>query len=473
MSQMEEGSRHPMTAVKYTWDAARCVPYESTWSVLQKFARLNACNTRDIQREFGFASKRVHPHNWSDRDRDLNGWGALDPKTLQRSLGLSDVQLTTAVASTYIRIDEARVLASRLLRVCPECIQTGFHSPLHQLLFIRECPIHRAMLNTSCFECGKSNSAYSLVRGSFITPYGCGECGTVWRKVDNTVSHQSPEVAQQSLIMSEIAEWLTKRKDDRTVEADLLKLAKFTDNDQLFRASVRRLPHRWADVLGVQPPHNVGGNRDTDLHVVLESSTRSVTASPDPLTKQTLSTMYRAIRRHITKHLHREHQACFAKMGRGIWFPVIHREFDAKHFCQEAYALLLWRMFWEKNDIPQQLFSRQLLLVQPDMDFSTEWMPANIPREASIRLFGLECLRTYRRCLELGAQMQHKGRITFPMWRLASHKTGEWLIELPKAGTGYKIHWWWPKRWQHTLTFPAHSTTTTNKPAASSFWIAC
>ena len=377
------------------------------------------------------------------------------------------------MASTYLRTDEARVLASRLLRVCPECIRAGFHSPLHQLLFIRECPIHRARLNTSCFECGKSTSAYSLVRGSFITPYGCGECGTVWRKVGNTVSYQSPEVAQRSLIMSEIAEWLTKRKDDRTVEADLRKLAKFTNDDQLFRASVRRLPHRWADVLGVQPPHNVGGNRDTDLHVVLESSTRSVTASPDPLTNQTLSTMYRAIRRHITKHLHREHQACFAKMGRGIWFPVIHREFDAKHFCQEAYALLLWRMFWEKIDIPQQLFSRQLLLVQPDMDFSTEWMPANIPREASIRLFGLECLRTYRRCLELGAQMQQKGRITFPMWRLASHKTGEWLIELSKAGTGYKIHWWWPKRWQHTLTFPAHSTTTTSKPATSSFWIAC
>ena len=168
-----------------------------------------------------------------------------------------------------------------------------------------------------------------------------------------------------------------------------------------------------------------------------------------------------------------KHRACFAKMGRGIWFPLTNREFDVKHFCQETYALLLWRMFWEEIDIPQRLFSRQLLLLQPEMDFSTEWMPANIPQEASLRLFGLECLRTYRRCLELGAQMQNKDQITFPMWRLTSHRTGEWLIELPKAGTGYKIHWWWPKRWQHTLTFPAHNTTTTNKPAASSFWIAC
>ena len=46
-------------------------------------------------------------------------------------------------------------------------------------------------------------------------------------------------------------------------------------------------------------------------------------------------------------------------LAKTIWFPVIHREFDAKHFCQEAYALLLWRMFWEKIDIPQQLFSRR------------------------------------------------------------------------------------------------------------------
>ncbi len=462
----------------YTWDTNLCAPYESTWSLLQKFAMLNACNTRDIQREFGGISKRAHPQNWSNRDRNLHGWGALDSSIIQQRLGLTDFQIQAASTLSYIRTDEAKVLASQSLRICPQCVREGFHTPFHQLLFIPECPIHKTLLTTHCFECGTLTAPYSLHQASFQTAYGCGECGTDWwQGTRGSASVSTSERDTRLRLFNDISDWLTKRKNDKTIETEITKLARFMDADQEFHVSVRQLPHRWADVLGVRPPHHFAGNqRDTDLHVVLESREieeempgDSNSSSPH----QSFSSTYRAIRRHLTKRTYKHHRGCFEKMGKGIWFPVIHRELDVRQFCQIGYALLLWRMLWEKVDVPQKFFSRQLRLIRTEVELVPDWIPSSLPQEVAQRLFGMECLRTYRRCCELAAQMQHKDRITFPVWRLSSRRPGEWIIHWPKSTSTHKIHWWWPKRWESTLGFEPHSPNAAKKPDENTYWIAC
>ena len=99
MNQVNTVNCQTMPRARYTWDASQCFPFESTWSILQKFMGLNACGARDIQREFGLATKRQHPQNWSDRDRNLHGWGALNPEIVQLSYASPSVGIHSPMPS--------------------------------------------------------------------------------------------------------------------------------------------------------------------------------------------------------------------------------------------------------------------------------------------------------------------------------------------------------------------------------------
>lgn len=268
------------------------------------------------------------------------------------------------------------------------------------------------------------------------------------------------EQEERVRIMSEIGEWLTKRREDQTIEAQISKLARFIPDENEFQAYVRRLPERWADVLGVSAPQQIAELREADLHVTVEYMTRSVDGpgSSRSLDNRKFFDVYRAIRRSLTRRVHKDHQKCFEKMGRGLWFPVTARELPVRQFCQEAYALLLWRMFWENIDVPQKFFSRQLLLIHREIDFVSDRILSGISQEAAIRIFGLECLRTYRRCQELGSAMRQKEHIGFPLYRLNKDRAGEWVLKIPKMGTRQRLHWWWPKRWEKALTIQNHES---------------
>lgn len=448
-----------MQGPRYTWDISQCAPFESTWSFLQKFMWLNACGARDIQRAFGIEMKKDNPQNWSDRDRNLHHWGALNSKGVQLALGLTDLHMKTACTIDYVRPEEVKVLASRSLRICHKCIKEGFHTPLHQLIFIPHCPLHKEPLVTVCVDCGKPTAPYSLSRQAFSTPYGCAECGAVWWQ-GNLVTRQltAGEQEERLCIMSEIGDWLKKRRDDQSIEAQISKLTRFMPGEPEIQAYIRRLPERWGDVLGVSVPQHITESREKDLHLTVEYTAESANGltSSRSLDNKTYFQVYRSIRRAITRRMQKRHRSCFEKMGRGIWFPVTARELTMRQFCPEAYALLLWRMFWENIDVPQKLFSRQLSLIHLEIDFVSDRIPLDISQEGAIRIFGLECLRTYRRCQEFGSSMQQKERTSFPLSRLDNDRFGEWLLEVPKTGNRQTLHWWWPKRWDGRLSIREH-----------------
>ena len=56
----------------------------------------------------------------------------------------------------YLMPGEVEYLSSDSLRYCLSCMTKGFHSPIHQLLFIEFCPFHGTPLNDGCPACGKS-----------------------------------------------------------------------------------------------------------------------------------------------------------------------------------------------------------------------------------------------------------------------------------------------------------------------------
>mgnify|MGYP003498097244 CR=1 FL=1 len=460
MNHLHEIQGQKMPQTRYTWDASQCAPLESTWSILQKFIGLNACGARDVQREFGLPTKRHRPENWSDRDRNLHSWGALNSELVQRALNLTDLHMRTACTVDYIRPDEAKVLASRSLRICPKCVKNGFHTALHQLIFIPHCPLHQEPLLEICGDCGKPTPPYSLSKQACSNPYGCAECGATWWQRGRAGQLTAGEQDERFRIMSEVGEWLTKRREDQTVEAQISKLARFIPDACEFQTYVRRLPERWGDVLGINVPHQKAELREADLHVTVEYTTSNAEESRSSglLDNRKYFEVYRAIRRALTRRVHKSHRECFEKMGRGIWFPVTTREVPVRQFCPEAYALLLWRMFWENIDVPQKFFSRQLVLIHREIDFVSDRIPSDISPEAAIRIFGLECLRTYRRCQELGSLMRQKECIGFPLYRLNKDRAGDWVVKVHQVGKRERLHWWWPRRWEKALSVQDHKT---------------
>ncbi len=224
--------------------------------------------------------------------------------------------MCTAATLRYVRAEEAKFLGSRSLRLCPTCVRSGFHSPFHQLLFIPTCPIHGEPLQTTCAACGHSTAPYSLIREAFRQPYGCGTCGAAWWLA--TV-HGEKILDEQAAVWHEIDEWLLKRKDAGTIEADIAKMARFLSDADSFQASVRRLPSRWSDVIGVKAPRRSNGQREPDLHLTVEFPCRDTRAE---ITKETerreFAVVYRTIRRKLTQRLRKRHWQCLEQMTRSI-----------------------------------------------------------------------------------------------------------------------------------------------------------
>jgi hypothetical protein len=234
----------------------------------------------------------------------------------------------------------------------------------------------------------------------------------------------------------------------------MAKMERFLSDQDEFQASVRRLPSRWGDVIGVKVPRRIAGQRESDVHLRAEFYNGNNTGEAD---RRQFAVVYRAIRRYLTRRLYKRHQACIDGMGRSIWFSINGRAFIIKPFCPEAYALLLWRMYWKKIDVPQKLVARQLTLVKVDLEVDINWIPVTLPNKARVRVLSLECWRTYRRCCDLAGQMQNKDEVTFPLWRVNSASPGEWIGRGLKASNRYELHWWWPKRWVERATFPSHN----------------
>lgn len=70
-------------------------------------------------------------------------------------------------------------LAATELRYCPECLSTGFHSPIFQWRFFVRCPIHRMRMRTGCPRCGAS-VPYRLGAQLADCPLRCPYCHAVW-----------------------------------------------------------------------------------------------------------------------------------------------------------------------------------------------------------------------------------------------------------------------------------------------------
>lgn len=65
---------------------------------------------------------------------------------------------------------------SPFFRICPLCLENGYHSYWYQLHDLYHCPIHGSRIEEVCHSCGNTLPMYSLNRNLFDKPYFCMFC---------------------------------------------------------------------------------------------------------------------------------------------------------------------------------------------------------------------------------------------------------------------------------------------------------
>lgn len=144
--------------MKLTWDPTWVNPFESPWSIIEKMKYANAITSLDIVRRFGTRSPGGKLNN---QRRGLLKFNGIDHPHLSKSTGSSLIKHTeyylNKMSGMFSRIDTNHLLRKEFT-FCDECLSMGYHSLLHQFIFINKCPFHLISLNKRCKYCGDSPS---------------------------------------------------------------------------------------------------------------------------------------------------------------------------------------------------------------------------------------------------------------------------------------------------------------------------
>lgn len=164
--------------VRFNWRPESIAPYESAWSLINKFVHLNQVSIADVARLLVRSRLAAHKY-YATSSIAVASPCDLDPRRLQWLFKLSGNMVDHAFVDAYryplqYRPFQPETVADDL-RYCPICIARGYHTPLFQLLAIAKCPIHREPLKERCPRCNRV-TPYCCGRLTTDNPYGCA-CG--------------------------------------------------------------------------------------------------------------------------------------------------------------------------------------------------------------------------------------------------------------------------------------------------------
>lgn len=433
--------------------------FESLWSLLRKFAYLNAINHYEIRKLFRCAGvyKKLD-WAWHLPKDDLSHFGALDPSKLSSMFGIGDKHLAEATMLRYVQGYEAGILTSDFLRFCPTCIYQGFHSPLHQLLFLTKCPAHGDRLEIRCTECITLTIPYKLPSISSKDLSSCVHMvhGLSKHLTYGNMGELRKEAAEREKGLLSAAKWLMKRVELATPEQPITQWVPPGARQKYIMRYVRRLPAYWAEVFGAtsrKGSFNVSKVADTHIQVSHHETSRTNEIGSRFDLKASLPTkaaeawdleiyrIYKSLGRHFVQSYLGQHRRCIVRVGRHISWSSYTLTWQGVT-CPTANALLLWRMCWEGVDHPYMLFRRH----QRTLDYPRPpiyWDPPSValPDWALRRIFVLECVGLFHECLLVAEALYRRNAYSFYTGYVKGRRKPHWLIEESETGE-LTIHWW-------------------------------
>jgi hypothetical protein len=144
------------------------LPYESALSTFWRFGSRNRLSSHELRRlcstrRTGSQKLAYDDFDWIDtpRFRAASTWNVPSAEEAEFAAGLGK---------------HAAIWTESRIRICPICLEHGYHSFLFQLNLLHDCPIHHLPLSTCCQSCGASLDRYGYAREVLDRPYHCAKC---------------------------------------------------------------------------------------------------------------------------------------------------------------------------------------------------------------------------------------------------------------------------------------------------------
>lgn len=265
----------------------------------------------------------------------------IDYDIFKKATGLSVNKFLDSKLLSLINIHE---IGSLDFRYCTKCLNVGFHSLIHQIEPIQECPYHGNQLLTKCGYCNKGIKFYFSdinKKQSFSCPY----CG-------NHLGGE--EVVVSDLYRRQIAlynhfkkyEAFAEEIDDWTVDFFKMSIWKSNINfhDYIFvEFKKSEIDDFWfSNILAL----NVKPLCSKLNKVVNVYKTKNFIIKNYDLEKFSI---YKSTRRYLFKHYIYKHKHCLDNYQKK---DVLSQSLPGQPLstkCGFSNAFILWRMFWEGN----------------------------------------------------------------------------------------------------------------------------
>lgn len=180
-----------------TWIDNSVRPYESLWSIVNRFVYLNHLSPQEFAAEY-FLDYRFHSFSpmYSLNEHRFN------QEKFRLDLGINmsimkkatlDILNNTFVNHTF-----------EYLKYCPKCLEAAYHSAFFQLIWVKICPIHGVKLEDKCPNC---NALIGLTFDhlSIRHPFVCHRCG--WSLIPNLNCILNPSGMLEANKLKSIFSW--------------------------------------------------------------------------------------------------------------------------------------------------------------------------------------------------------------------------------------------------------------------------
>jgi len=400
----------------YCWRENWVSQAESIYSLLQKFAFLNALGARQIGAEV-LSEPLRSVIQVKQVSVELTNVASFDWSRLGHLFRIDTAALANAFLA-HPHVDQSTV--SRQLRYCPRCLQGGFHAAIFQLQFVLECPIHDLPLLAACARCGK-DIAYTFNSANFRHPYHCPHC----RQPLATGSEGTR--LGPSMIMGAADRILLGRVAESTIRKATLIAPVANQYRELsfFMQGVDVRPDRYKDEywrafarFSDEVISLIDGRLSVEQHITEASYEQPAKPSRTPngdawmrwdQSLWSIVPIYKAIRRRLWRRLMVGHRRCVVGTARAIWWRILGE--STGPLCTDAFAFLLWRMSWEGIGTPQALLAEPRHVPYGIVTWLSDTAPicpedwTRIAKGWLVsRVFALHCLESYLDCISY-AQM--------------------------------------------------------------------
>lgn len=401
---------------KYTWRESWVFPYESLWSMVNKFGKLNWVSGYEIQNLFRL--KNEPKNRYAEYDGfslwNFHAASGFDVEKIGQALNLTKKQIREGITTSLIPKRELPWLfEAKRLRYCPRCISVGYHSFFHQFKDVKVCPIHDIELVERC-PCCKGVFPYELQRNKHF--YRCPSCTKTLLSLninDVPESEQFFEIMNSKGKLDEIFEWFFS----------LGKVFLYPMTDRKYYEKANEIMNYWGEIIQKKTPEcfkilRRSGARHMSTVLTTDFSKNVIrlnTAASDNkyFNQRELRYIYKSIRRYILKTLETNHINCHNKV-RVPW--------KLNHGCSLREAFKAWSSHWERKTKDKEVLWINTVL-------NTDLGIPALNKKVAERIFALECFWTFEDIMahyddEYDCQWSPEYRTykKYPFWSLERDK---------------------------------------------------